>query len=74
MRTTIIYPKDGPKIIIPGGLRKYRQSYDAATDKPFHKRCLDAYYKLECEQKLRPTDIIKSKSYMRDIHQRALGE
>ncbi len=71
--TTIIYPDKGPKIVIEGGLKKHKPSYDSEIDKSMHQRVLDGYYKSECEGKLRPTDIIKSKAYMKRVHEEALA-
>ena len=75
MKTTTIYRENhsGEVEKIEIDRRNYKPSYDADIDLPFHQRILNAYYKLECEQKLRPTDIEHSKSYVRDVHKQALA-
>ena len=52
--------------------KAYSPSYDSQIDKPMHQRILDNYKKFEAEGTLRPTDIIHSKAYMRDVHLQAL--
>lgn len=76
MRTVIIYRENKStgeveKEVIE---RKfYGPSYDAQIDLPLHQRILNTYRDLEAQGKLRPTDIIHSKSYMRRLHEDALA-
>lgn len=76
MRSTTIYrtKRSGEVEKIEVNRKAYSPSYDSEIDKPMHQRVLDNYYKFECEGTLRPTDIIHSKTYMRDVHQQALAE
>jgi hypothetical protein len=72
MRTTYIYHKDGTKTVIEGR-KTYSPSYDSQIDLPMHQRILNGYRDMEAQGKLRPTDIVKSKSYVKNLHERALA-
>lgn len=72
MRTRITYHDDGTKTVTQGA-KQHSESYDAQIDAPMHERVLKAYRKLESEGKLRPSDIIHSKAYMRQVHENAMA-
>lgn len=76
MKTTTLYRQhpSGRVEKIEVERRSYKESYDSIVSVPMHQRILNSYYASECEQKLRPNDIIKSKSYVKRVHEQALAE
>ncbi len=71
MRSITIYHKDGTKTetdSLP------KESYDATIDKPLHQRALEGYYALECQGKLRESELREFGGARRvaELHKRAL--
>jgi hypothetical protein len=72
MRTITTYHKDGTKTestYVPPTV-----TYDATIDKPLHQRVLDGYYALECQGRLRESDMREFGGARRvaELHKRAL--
>jgi hypothetical protein len=72
MRTITIYNKDGTKTVVQRGTPV--RSYDADIDKPFHQRVLDGYRDLEASGKLKWDNSVGSKSFVKNLHERALEQ
>jgi hypothetical protein len=70
MRTVTSYRLVNGEVVKTRASAMAREDYDAIIEKPFHQRVLDAYYKLECEQ--RPLGINKRR--VAELHRNALAE
>ena len=71
MRSVTVYRTENGNVVKTPASAMAPESYDAIGDKPMSQRVIDAYYKLECQQK--PLGI-KNKAKVLQIHRDALKE